>query len=85
MTCGTLDIRGVAHRGYFATITDFTSYYQANISLIDSKLQRDCSMRTGRFIHVPTIPARLSISGRCKLRIPLSPMAARLKELLRIP
>ena len=32
-----LDIRGVSHRGYFASITDFNSYYNANISLIDIK------------------------------------------------
>lgn len=35
--CSELDIRGVAHRGYFASITDFKSYYDANISLIDFK------------------------------------------------
>lgn len=35
--CNELDIRGVAHRGFFATITDFKSYYDANISLIDFK------------------------------------------------
>ena len=34
---GELDIRGVAHRGFFASITDFNSYYNANISLIDIK------------------------------------------------
>ena len=39
-TCaGELDIRGVAHRGYFASITDFNSYYNANISLIDFKTE----------------------------------------------
>ena len=32
-----LDIRCVSHRGYFASITDFNSYYNANISLIDIK------------------------------------------------
>ena len=32
-----LDIRGVSHRGYFASITDFNSQYNANISLIDIK------------------------------------------------
>ena len=32
-----LDIRGIAHRGYFASISDFKSYYDANISLIDMK------------------------------------------------
>ena len=34
---GELDVRGVAHRGYFASVTDFNSYYNANISLIDIK------------------------------------------------
>ncbi len=37
LSCSDLDIRGVAHRGYFASITDFKSYYDANISLIDFK------------------------------------------------
>ena len=36
-SCDELDIRGVSHRGYFASITDFKSYYDANISLIDFK------------------------------------------------
>ncbi|MDY3919534.1 MAG: glucose-1-phosphate adenylyltransferase subunit GlgD [Candidatus Limivivens sp.] len=35
--CSELDIRGVAHRGFFATITDFKSYYDANLALIDYK------------------------------------------------
>lgn len=33
--CGDLDVRGVSHRGYFASITDFNSYYHANLSLIN--------------------------------------------------
>ena len=36
-SCSEFDIRGVAHRGYFASISDFKSYYDANISLIDIK------------------------------------------------
>lgn len=35
--CGELDVRGIPHRGYFASITDFKSYFDANISLIDFK------------------------------------------------
>jgi glucose-1-phosphate adenylyltransferase len=35
LECQELDIRGIAHRGYFASITDFRSYYDANMSLID--------------------------------------------------
>lgn len=37
-SCSELDIRGVAHRGYFASITDFKSYFDANMSLIDLKI-----------------------------------------------
>ena len=35
--CHELDVRAVPHRGYFASITDFKSYYDANMSLIDLK------------------------------------------------
>lgn len=35
--CGELDVRGISHRGYFASIADFKSYYDANMSLIDFK------------------------------------------------
>ena len=32
-----LDVRGVAHKGYFAAINDFNAYYKANMELIDIK------------------------------------------------
>ena len=32
-----LDVRGVPHRGFFASITEFKSYYDANLALIDHK------------------------------------------------
>lgn len=35
--CSELDVRGVAHKGFFAPITDFKSYYDANMSLVDLK------------------------------------------------
>lgn len=35
--CDELDIRGIAHRGYFAAITSLQNYYEANMSLIDYK------------------------------------------------
>lgn len=38
--CGEMDIRGVAHKGFFAPITDFKSYYDANMSLVDLKNAR---------------------------------------------
>lgn len=36
-SCDELDIRGIAHRGYFAAITSLQNYYEANMSLIDYK------------------------------------------------
>lgn len=39
--CDTLDVRGVSHRGFFASITDFTSYYHANLALIDPKTSQN--------------------------------------------
>ncbi len=33
--CENLDVRGVSHRGFFASITDIWGYYNANMSLID--------------------------------------------------
>ena len=71
-----LDIRGVSHRGYFASITDFNSYYNAKyLSDRHQKLQKDCSIRNGQFIPKPTIPARPSIWKVHLSRILLSPMA----------
>lgn len=35
MESDDLDIRGVAHKGYFAAIYDFRSYYEANLELLD--------------------------------------------------
>ncbi|MEE1086778.1 MAG: glucose-1-phosphate adenylyltransferase subunit GlgD [Schaedlerella sp.] len=32
-----LKIQGVAHKGYFASCTDFNDYYEANMSLVDYK------------------------------------------------
>ena len=39
--CETLDIRGVAHKGFFASITDFPSYYAANMDLLDYKAAQE--------------------------------------------
>lgn len=33
--CSELDVRGVAHRGYFAAINDFKGYYDANMSMVN--------------------------------------------------
>ena len=39
--CCELDIRGVAHRGFFASITDFKSYFDANMALEDIKMSQN--------------------------------------------
>lgn len=36
--CDELDIRGYQHRGYLAAITDLTSYYEANMELIQPEV-----------------------------------------------
>ena len=40
-SCEELDVRAYPHRGYFATISDFNSYYEANLELIDLKKATD--------------------------------------------
>lgn len=37
LECTALDVRGISHRGYFAAVTDFRSYFNANLSLINYK------------------------------------------------
>ncbi|MDD3277278.1 MAG: glucose-1-phosphate adenylyltransferase subunit GlgD [Lachnospiraceae bacterium] len=37
LACREADVRGFAHHGFFASITDFKSYYDANLELIDFK------------------------------------------------
>lgn len=41
LSLGELDVRGVSHRGYFASLADFKSYYQANLNLIDYKAAKE--------------------------------------------
>lgn len=39
--CDELDIRGFQYRGYLAAITDLTSYYEANMELIEPEVAED--------------------------------------------
>lgn len=39
--CSEMDVRGVAHKGFFAPIVDFKSYYDANMALLDLKVARN--------------------------------------------
>ena len=36
-SCQDMDIRAIAHEGFFASITDFKSYFDANLNLISSE------------------------------------------------
>lgn len=36
-----LDIRGLSHKGYFSAVTDFQSYYDANLELLDFAKAKD--------------------------------------------
>lgn len=72
-SCEELDVRAYPHRGYFATISDFNGYYEANLELIDLKKQQICSMIIGRFIHAQTTLARHSISKAARLHPLLFP------------
>ncbi|MCR5746489.1 MAG: glucose-1-phosphate adenylyltransferase subunit GlgD [Lachnospiraceae bacterium] len=36
-----LDIRGIAHKGFFTAVTDFRSYYDSNIELLDFDKAKD--------------------------------------------
>ena len=49
-----LDIRGVAHKGYFAAITDFKSYYDANLELLDMNKARELFTNGWPFYTVTT-------------------------------
>lgn len=55
--CENLDIRGIAHRGYFASITDFKSYFDANLSLID--------FDTATSLFVPDWPIYTRTNNSC--------------------
>ncbi len=39
--CENLDVRAVPHKGYLATITDFKSYFDANLALTDYKAAQE--------------------------------------------
>ena len=55
--CRDLDIRGVAHRGFFAPITDFKSYYDGNMALAD--------LKTAQNLFNPSWPIYTRTSDSC--------------------
>ena len=61
-SCEDLDIRGVSHRGYFAAISDFNSYYESNLSLTDIKTAQNLFVPDWPIYTKTNIPAQPSIS-----------------------
>ena len=55
--CKELDVRGVAHRGFFASITDFQSYYDANMELIN--------LKTAKMLFDPEWPIYTQTNNSC--------------------
>ena len=49
-----LDIRGIAHKGYFAAITDFKSYFDANLELLDMNKAKELFTDSWPFYTVTT-------------------------------
>ena len=49
-----LDIRGVQHKGYFAAMTDFKSYYDANLELLDYEKAEELFSDSWPFYTVTT-------------------------------
>ena len=41
LACSELDIRAVAHHGYFASISDFKSYFDSNLALLDFQTAKE--------------------------------------------
>ena len=51
-----LDIRGIQHKGYFSVITDFKSYFDSNMDLLDTDLQAEL-FKSDWPIYTPTTDA----------------------------
>lgn len=48
-----LEIRGVQHKGFFASVDDLQSYYESNLGMLDPKNQRDL-FQDGWWIYTRT-------------------------------
>ena len=63
-----LEIRGVQHKGFFASIDDLQSFYEANLSMLDPKNQRDL-FQDGWWIYTRTTdsnPSRIYDTSKVK-------------------
>ena len=63
-----LEIRGVQHKGFFASVDDLQSYYESNLSMLDPKNQRDL-FQDGWWIYTRTTdtnPSRIYESAEVK-------------------
>ena len=63
-----MEIRGVQHKGFFASIDDLQSYYECNLSLLDPKNQKDL-FQDGWWIYTRTTdsnPSRIYDTAKVK-------------------
>ena len=63
-----LEIRGVQHKGFFASVDDLQSYYESNLSMLDPKNQRDL-FQDGWWIYTRTTdsnPSRIYDTSKVK-------------------
>lgn len=63
-----LEVRGVQHKGFFASIDDLQSYYEANLSLLDPKNMKDL-FQDGWWIYTRTTdsnPSRIYDTAKVK-------------------
>ncbi len=63
-----MEIRGVQHKGFFASVDDLQSYYESNLSLLDLKNQREL-FQDGWWIYTRTTdtnPSRIYDTSKVK-------------------
>ena len=74
--CDELDVRGVSHHGYFASITDFKSFYHANTELINAKAAASLFDKNWPIYTRTNDSCPTQYFETASVKIPLSPMAA---------
>ena len=62
------DIRGVAHKGYFAAITDIKSYHEANLELLDIDLTEELFTMDWPFYTKTTDSCPVRYFEGCKVK-----------------
>ena len=64
----SLDVRGIAHKGYFAAITDFRSYHEANLELLNIELSEELFTMEWPFYTKTTDSCPVHYFEGCKVK-----------------